>query len=67
MFLSDTSDVKGKTKNSVKAGRLCHLIYVLYIYSIPTLLVGKGGDNVNFYELLMYLITLIVLIIITKK
>lgn len=64
MFLSDTSDVKGKTKNSVKAGRLCHLIYVIFF---PTLLVGKGGGNVNFYELLMYLITLIVLIIITKK
>ena len=39
----------------------------LHIYSIPTFLVGKGGGNVNFYELLMYLITLIVLIIITKK
>lgn len=33
----------------------------------PILLVGKGGDNVTFYELLMYLVTLIVLIIITKK
>ena len=33
--MSEQSDVKGKTENSVKAGRLCHLI--------PVLIVGKGG------------------------
>ena len=50
---------KGKTSNGYATSYM--------LYSIPTLLVGKGGGNVNFYELLMYLITLIVLIIITKK
>ena len=33
--LSEQSDVKGKTENSVKAGRLCHLI--------PVLIDGEGG------------------------
>ena len=34
IFLSE-NPTKGKTENSVKAGRLCHLI--------PALIVGRGG------------------------
>lgn len=29
MYQSEKSDVKGETKNSVKAGRLCHPLYRL--------------------------------------
>ena len=33
IFKSEQSDVKGKTENSVKAGRLCHPHYILIINS----------------------------------
>lgn len=49
--MSEKSDVKGKIKNSVKAGRLCHLVTIF-----------KLGKEV--VVMLKYIIRILILVIV---
>ena len=57
--MSDKSDIKGKNENSVKTGRLCHLI--------PTLWLGKEVVVMRKYILRIIFLTIVFLIMLTKK